>query len=180
MTDAGTLFLQLVREPSEEHRMELVRMLIRSPREVLEEVAKRVGAEAVPDTVIARTSVETVVAALAVLQSEKQGSKLRVVAPSRQVPGWLPLNTLLDYLAEEGLANVFRVDMTPRARARARDLAAKAVRVIRGISPKVVDVTDAPPFIVAGLYSAGVRVMTILVDLEVVAVFQKFGFIIPV
>ncbi|NOZ89060.1 MAG: hypothetical protein GXO15_03955, partial [Crenarchaeota archaeon] len=131
--------------------------------------ARRVGGDA-PDTGFVTVAAEVVAAAAALRPG------VRVVAPSEPEPGWGPLQRLLEMLEAEGLARVYRMPMRPGGRLRAWDVARRAGRMARGLSARLVDVTDAPPPVVAGLYGGGVRLLTVLVDMGYTAVFQRFGY----
>lgn len=170
----GELFRRALAEGSEEARERLARALLEDLEGGLQEAAKRVGGEVVPDTVVARTALEVAVAAMAYARGS--GRRLRVIAPSEPVPGWGPLNTLLSAMEENGLVEVYRLQLIASTRPTARDIARRVAKIARGISAKVVDVSDAPPYVVAGLHAGGVRTLTVLVDLGYMAVFQKFGF----
>ncbi len=163
----------------EELRREVVRAAVRDPDAFLAELAKRVGGEAVPDTVVAVTAVEVVLAALAYRRAKGETRPLRVIASRDPYPGWQPMKTLLADYAERGLIHVYEVSMRPRTRPNAKAIASSVARVARGFSARTVDVTDAPPYAVAALYSAGVRVLTVLVPLEHILVFQKFAYTVP-
>jgi hypothetical protein len=165
--------------PDEQVRMDLAKLAARYPDEVLEELARRVGGEAVPDTVVALKAVEVILAALAYRRAKGEQRPLRVIASKDPVEGWQPLRLLLDEYAAQGMVHVYEVPMRPRVRPNARTIASQVARVARGFSARTVDVTDAPPYAVAALYSAGVRVLTVLVPLEHVLVFQKFSFTLP-
>ncbi len=175
------LFISVFENPLEEARLELVKQAIRRPEEVLSVLAKRVGGDVVPDTIIVRTAVENVLATLAYKHAQSDSRPLRVIAPSEPISGWQPLRLLLEDYQVRGLIHVYEVPMKPTVRTPARLLASKVARIVRGVSARTVDVTDAPPFIVASLYSAGVRQLTMLVYIEhtKTIVFQKFGYTTP-
>ncbi len=173
----GELFMKVARGEEGGLESELLKAARKSLESLLEEVAKRVGFEAKPDMVIARTSIAPVMAAAAL--AWKDDRILKLLLPSKPLPGWMALQELGDILEEAGIARVYRVDMSPKTRPTARDVATKTARIVKACSPRVVDVTDAPPYTIAPLYSAGVRVLTVLVPLEYAVVFQKFSFITP-
>ncbi len=155
----------------ENARMRLVEVFLENIDEAISTLARRVGGDVTPDTVIVRTAAEVVIAALA-----RSGRKLRVVVPSEPFPGWKPLLDLVEVLSAKRMVEVYRVPMQPSSRLPASLLARRVARVAKGFSAKVVDVSDAPPMAVAGLYGAGVRTLTVLVDLGYVYVFQKFSY----
>lgn len=175
----GDVFRLALATGREEYRVQLVRAYIDSGEQVLEEVAKRVGGDVAPDTVIVRTSVEIVIAALAYLHTSKHQRRLKIVAPEEPHEGWGPLNELLEVLAERREADVYRVYMTPSVRLHVRDVARKVGRILRGFSARIVDVTDAPGYVAAVLYSAGIRTVTVLVDAGYAALFQKLNITLP-
>lgn len=155
----------------ESARTRFVGVFLEDIDEAISTLARRVGGDVAPDTVIVRTAAEVVVAALALSRR-----KLRVVVPSEPFPGWRPLLDLVEVLSAKRMVEVYRVPMQPSSRLPASLVARKVARVARGFSAKVVDVSDAPPTAVAGLYGAGVRTLTVLVDLGYVYVFQKFSY----
>ncbi|MET1129157.1 MAG: hypothetical protein ABWW70_07565 [Thermoproteota archaeon] len=161
----------MLAEASEEARRELVEAVLEDLNAALEAIARYVGGEVRPDTVLVRTAAEVVLAAAAYVAAE--GGRLRVVAPKDPLPGWNPLNALLEALAEAGIAEIYRVEVRPTARRPASELARRAAKLLKGLSPKVVDVTDAAPFHVLAAYASGVRALSILVDLDYAAVFQR-------
>ncbi len=173
---AAELFRLALATRREDYRAQLVRAYMDDEEGALSEIGRRVGGETVPDTIIVRTGVEVVLAALAYIHAERVARRLRIVAPSEPHEGWGPLNELLEYLAVKGRADVYRVPMTPTHRLHVRDAARKLGRVLRGFSARVVDVTDAPAFTAPGVYAAGVRVLTVLVETSYGAIFQKLNF----
>ncbi|HIQ23451.1 MAG TPA: hypothetical protein EYH50_00160 [Pyrodictium delaneyi] len=170
----GELFRLVLAERSEEARERLAAVFLEDVEQGLEAIARRVSGEALPDTIVARTALEIVLAAAA--YAWKEGKRLRVMASSEPIPGWRPLNQVLAVIEENGIVEVYRLPLIASAKSTARDIARRVARLVKGISSRVVDVSDAPPYIVAGLYTGGVRTMTVLVDLGHIAVFQKFGF----
>ena len=175
MLGVGDLFRLALASRKEDVRRQLVEAVLESPDKSLEEIARRVGGDAVPDTVVTMTAVEPVLAAIAYARV-KGARRLRIIAPSEPVEGWGPLNTLLEVFAAEKIADVYRVPLQPSARLHAKEIARKVARMVRGFSARIVDVTDAPAYAVTGLYSGGVRVLTVLVDVGYAALFQKFSF----
>jgi hypothetical protein len=175
----GEIFRLALSTRKEEYRAQLVRAYLDEGDKALAEIAKRVGGDAIPDTLIVRTSVETVLAALAYLKTMKAGRRLRIVAPEEPHEGWGPLNELVEVLMENREADVYRVQMTPSVRIHVRDVARKVGRMLRGFSARIVDVTDAPGYIGASLYAAGVRTVTVLVDAGYAAIFQKLNITMP-
>ncbi len=155
----------------ENARMRLVKAFLEDIDEAMNIFARRVGGDIAPDTVVVRTAAEIVIAALAYSRR-----KLRIVMPSEPFPGWKPLLGLVEALSARRMVEVYRVPMQPSSRLPASMLARRVARVAKGFSAKVVDVSDAPPTAVAGLYGAGVRILTVLVDLGYVYVFQKFSY----
>ena len=183
--EAGELVAALLQamesgEVGEELRLRLVKAALRSLDDLLAEMAKRVGGDAVPDTVVATRAVEVVLAALAYARSKNAARPLRLLIPGEPVPGWAPLKTLSEELAARGLVHLYQYPARPRVRLHVRTVASKIARMVKGFSGRTVDVTDAPPFAVAALYSAGVRTLTVLVPAEHVAVFQKLSYTVPV
>ncbi|ABM80827.1 hypothetical protein [Hyperthermus butylicus] len=171
----GDLFRLALASGREDVRRQLIETVLESLDEAFEAIAQRVGGDAVPDTVIARTAVEPVLAAIA-YSRVKGARRIRVIASSEPVEGWGPLNTLLEVLAAERIVDVYRVPLQPSTRLHVKEVVRRVARITRGFSARVVDVTDAPAYAVAGLYSAGVRVLTVLVDAGYAALFQKFSF----
>ena len=171
--EPGEAFLAALRG-SVEAREELAKLAYRSLEELLDAVAARTGGEAAPDTVAASSRPEVVLAAAALRRGK--GGRLRILVPRDPVPGWAPLLAVVDRLVEEGLGEAYRVPFWPGGRLRAREAARSVARVARGFSARTVDVTDASPIVVAGLYGAGVRSLTVLVDAGYAAVFQRFGY----
>lgn len=171
---AGELFRLALMESSEEAREKLAEHLVEDIDHGLESIARRVGGEAKPDTVIAMTALEPVVAAVAYAWQE--GKRVRVITSSEPLPGWRPLNKIITILEEKGFIEVYRMPLKASSKPTARDIVRRVARLAKGISARIVDVTDAPPYAVAGLYAGGVRSLTVLVHLGYVAVFQRFGF----
>ena len=165
-------FYAALRGGGEAERARLVELVYEDVDAVLRAVSGVVGGDTVPDTVAAMRAAEVVVAALAAGAS----GRLRLLIPRDPVPGWAPLRSLAELLASRGLAVVYTVPMQPSSRVAAREVARRAGRVARGISARVVDVTDASPPVVAGLYGGGVRYLTVLVDAGYMAVFQRFTY----
>ncbi len=161
---------RMVEEGSEEARMAFARLLLTDPDRVLGVVAKRVGGEWVPDTVIAGRALEVVVAALSLRRQE--GKKLRLVLPRDPVPGWAPLLMVSEDLAIRGLVEVYRVPFTPSHKPTAREVYRRAVRVFKGFSAGVADVTDASPVLAIAAHSVA-RYTTVLVFIGHAAVFQR-------
>ncbi len=166
-------------EVNEDLRTELARAALRSLDQLLEEMAKRVGGDTVPDTVIARTAIEVLLAALAYARSKGVSRPIRLLLPSEPVPGWNPLRTVAEELAARRLIHVYPYQPRPRLRQHVKTIAARLARTVKGFSARTVDVTDAPPYAVAALYSAGVRTLTVLVASEHIAVFQKLSYTLP-
>ncbi len=167
-------FWASLRRRDEASRRMLAELVLSQPGESISVIARRVGGDTVPDTVVVRTSVEAVVAALAALRDK--GERLRVVLPSEPVEGWAPLLALVEGLAEQGLAEVYRAPLVPSPRLRAQEAVRRLARLFRGAAARVVDVTDAGPLAVAAAYSGGARWLTVLVDYQHSAVFQRFWF----
>lgn len=167
-------------EGGEKERSELVKCAYRDLDTVLDEVAKRVGGEVVPDTVAAATKVEVIFAALAYMRAKKMTTKLKVLIPSEPVPGWMPLVSAAELLQEQRLATVYRVPFYPSLRLHAKQATAKIARTLMGLSAKIVDITDASPLIVVALYPAGVRTPSIMVHAGYAALFQKLSFAVQV
>lgn len=164
----------------EKERNELVKCAYRDLDTVLDEVAKRVGGEVVPDTVAVATKVEVVFAALAYMRAKKMAAKLRVLIPSEPVPGWMPLVSATELLQEQRLATTYRVPFYPSLRLHARQATVKVARTLVGLSAKVVDITDASPLIVVALHPAGIRTPSIMVHAGYAALFQKLSFAVRV
>ncbi len=174
-SDPVAAFWAALRSPGEEERRRLVEALSEAGvAEALNLIARRVGGP-VPDTVAARTAVEVVVAAAAAARAE--GTRLRVLAPSSPVPGWGPLMAALDLLTREGLVTVYQAPLVPAPRLEAQRAVRKIARMLRGVSARLVDVSDSGPLVVAAAYPAGVRSLTLLVDYGYSVVFQRFGFV---
>ena len=170
----GELFRLVLAEGSEEARERLAAAFLEDVERGLETIARRVGGETVPDTIVARTALEFVLAAAA--YAWKEGERLRVIASSEPIAGWKPLNQVLTVMEDNGIVEVYRLPLIASAKPTARDIARRVARLAKGVSSRVVDVSDAPPYVVAGLYAGGVRILTVLVYLGHIAVFQKFGF----
>jgi len=167
-------------EGGEKARSELVKCAYRDLDTVLDEVAKRVGGEVVPDTVAVATKVEVVFAALAFVRAKKMATKLKVLIPSDPVPGWMPLVSAVEFLQEQKLVALYRVPFYPSLRLHARQATIKVARTLTGLSARVVDITDASPLVVVALYPAGVRTPSILVHVGYAALFQKLSFAVQV
>ncbi len=182
MAEVTELIASLARgeELGEEARMALVKHAVREPDRVIEEFSRRVGGEAVPDTVVVQKAVEVVLAAIALRRAKNVEKPLRVLVPKEPVPGWQPLRLLVEDYASRGLIHVYEYPSRPRTKPSVRNIASQIARIARGFSARTVDVTDAPPYAVAALYSAGVRVLTMLVPLEHILFFQKFSYTVPV
>ena len=167
-------------EGSEKERNELVKCAYHDLDTVLNEVAKRVGGEVVPDTVAAAVKVEVVFAALAYMRAKKVATRLKVLIPSEPVPGWIPLVSATELFQEQGLATVYRVPFYPSLHLHARQATVKVARTLIGLSAKVVDITDASPLIVVALHPAGVRTPSIMIHTGYAALFQKLSFTVRV
>ncbi|MET1100944.1 MAG: hypothetical protein ABWW69_00480 [Pyrodictiaceae archaeon] len=167
------LWWSVLREPSEERRMELAKLAAAGLEEALEEIAKRVGGELVPDTVIALRSIEVVLAALALRRAQGDERPLRLLVPRDPVPGWMPLRMLVEELAARGLVHVYETPVVPRIRPSARDIVERAARILRGFSARIVDITDSPPHLAVSVVRSGAWRLTMLVVLEHMAVFQR-------
>jgi len=167
-------------EGGEKARSELVKCAYRDLDGVLDEVAKRVGGEVVPDTVAAATRVEVVFAALAYMKAKKMTTRLKVLIPSEPVPGWMPLVSAAEFLQEQKLVVLYRVPFYPSLRLHAKQAIVKIARTIAGLSSRVVDITDASPMVVVALYPAGVRTPSIMVHAGYAALFQKLSFAVQV
>jgi hypothetical protein len=168
--EAVEAFWASLRGGGEEARRRLVGLLLEDPEGVLEEISKRVGGDAAPDTVVARSAVEPVVAALALRR------RVRLVVPRDPVPGWGPLLDLAEALPGLGLGEVYRAPLSASARLPARRAVAVLARLYRGLSASVIDVTDGGPLAVAAAQPGRARWLTVLVDAQYMAVFQRFWF----
>ncbi|BEP16957.1 hypothetical protein PYJP_03090 [Pyrofollis japonicus] len=173
------LFRKTLRDKSEEHREKLVQEFLKDINTNLLELSRFIGGEFFPDTVIASTAAENVIAALATKVSRKQDKEretiLKIIAPSEPIEGWRPLQVLLEELSFENYVTVIRTRFTPSSSFTAKKVVSRISRVAKGASPKIVDVTDANPLVVAGLCSGGVRRFVILVDIGYAAVYQHFS-----
>ncbi len=169
------VYRRVLEEPSEENRAVLVESFLREPKRATKELSRFLGGEYIPDTVVVRTAVENVIAAI-VLNSVGSSRAIRVVAPREPIRGWAPLNTLLDELAQLGYVHVYRTNFSPSSRVHAKKIVRDVAKIARGFSAKIADVSDTPPPVLAGLYAGGVRRFLILVYLGHVVVYQQFSF----
>ncbi len=169
------IYRRVLRDPSEENRTALVETFLREPQRAVEVLSRFLGGEYIPDTVVVRTAVENVIAAI-VLNNVSSDRVVRVIAPREPTRGWAPLNTLLNELAQLGYVHVYRTSFSPSSRVHAKRIVRDVARITRGLSIKVADVSDTSPPVLAGLYAGGVRRFLILVYLGHVAVYQQFSF----
>jgi hypothetical protein len=173
------LFRKTMRDKSEDYRDKLVQEFLRDVDTGLLELSKFIGGELFPDTVVASTAAENVIAALAIRKAKKQEEErktvLKVIAPSEPIEGWRPLQVLLEELSIKNYVTVIRTRFTPSSRFTAKRIVSNISRVARGASPRVVDVSDANPLVVAGLCSGGVKRFVVLVDIDYAVVYQHFS-----
>ncbi len=169
------VYRRVLEEPSEENRAVLVESFLRDPKRAIETLSRFLGGEHTPDTVVARTAAENVIAAV-VLNRISGNRAVKVVAPREPIRGWAPLNTLLDELAQLGYIHVYRTSFSPNSRVHAKKIVHNVAKIARGLSAKIADVSDTPPPVLAGLYAGGVRRFLVLVYLGHVAVYQQFSF----
>ena len=163
---------QVLEDPSEEKRSFLARLLVGRTETLLDVVSRRVAGELVPDTVVAGRAVEIVVAALALRRSSGVSRPLRLVLPRDPVPGWAPLLMAAEDLAVKGLVEVYRLPWHASHKPTAREVYRRAIRVFKGFSAGVVDISDASPLLAVAAYSAA-RYLTVAVHLGHALVFQK-------
>jgi len=169
------IYRRVLEEPSEENRAVLVESFLRDPERAIEALSRFLGGEYTPDTVVVRTAVENLIAAI-VLNRVGSSRVVRVIAPREPIRGWAPLNTLLDELVQLGYVHVYRASFNPSGRVHARRIVHEVAKIARGLSTKIADVGDAPPIVLAGLYAGGVRRFLVLVYLGHIAVYQQFSF----
>ena len=164
---------RVLAEPGEETRRLLAEAFASDPAAAAEELARRVGGDAAPDTCVATVRAE--VAAVAVAAAHAAGRRLRLIVPRDPVPGWAPLRAVAAAAAEAGLAEVYEAPLLPGSRLHASAVERRLARLLRGISPGCVDVTDAPATAVLAAYAAGVRCFLYLVDTGYSLVYQRFS-----
>ncbi|AEM38006.1 hypothetical protein Pyrfu_0134 [Pyrolobus fumarii 1A] len=143
--------------PEPAHLELFVKLLVSDPRLALEEAARRVRYEAKPDTVVAWRDPVPLLAIASIHYVE--GTKPKVILV--QEAGRLVELTL------EALTNVLEFSVMPvtyptgYGKQRVKDALEKILRIVRGASINIVDVTDAPAPIGIALHRAGVRNYTI-------------------
>jgi len=169
------IYRRVLENPSEENRLKLVEAFLKDLEGSVKALSRFIGGERVPDTVVATLSVENVIAGL-VLSKLSGRRVLRVIIPRRPVPGWGPLNLLVEELSTREMIHVYRTEFYPSGRLHARSIVREVARLARGISAKDVDITDASPSVIGGLYAGGVRGFLVLVYHGYSAVYQYFTF----
>ena len=169
------VYRRTLEAPSEENRLVLVEHFLKNPDRSINILSGFIGGEYSPDTVAAKTAVENIIAAI-VLNQVNNEKITKVIMPREPVPGWAPLNVLLDELTRIGYVHVYRVSFIPSGRLHAKRIVRDVAKIARGLSAKIVDVSDSTPPVLAGLYAGGVRRFLVLVYLGHIAVYQHFTF----
>lgn len=170
------IYRRVLENPGTDNRYLLVRRFLKDIDNSVELLSRVIGGEDTPDTVATMASPENVIAALVLNTVKKTGRKLRVIAPKEPVPGWDPLNLLIDELLEREIIEVYRVSFRPSGRNHARRIVRNVARIARGLSAKNVDVTEATAPVIAGLYAGGARRFLVLVYQGYIVSYQSFSF----
>ncbi len=146
--------------PSPQHVELFIKLLVGEPRLVLEEAARKVRYEEIPDTVIVwRDPVPLVAVASLYAVSEATGKlKIIVVEPMPAL-----LSEAVTVVASELNAGTYPVTYNiGYGRERVAEQLRKVVRIVRGASAQTVDVSDAPGALGVALHRAGVRRFTVV------------------
>ncbi len=163
-----------LRENPEPQHLELfIKMLMAGVRATLEEAARRVRHEAVPDAVVVWRDPIPLVAVASLYVAEEQPRRLKVVAvepmPER-------LASVVASIVQEVEAGVYPVRINlGYGRERVGEELQRAVRVLRGMSPRVLDLTDAPGPLGVAAHRAGIRTYTIVRRKGYEVLIEKFS-----
>lgn len=146
--------------PEPQHVELFLKMLLAGVQATLEEAARKVRYEEIPDAVVVWRDPVPLVAISALYAVGETEGKLKIIAVE-------PMHSLLSesvsMIASEIGASVYPVIYNVGyGRERVSEQLRKAVRIARGASIRVVDISDAPGAIGVALHRAGIRGFTIV------------------
>ena len=150
-----------------------VKMLLAGVRQTLEEAARKVRYEAIPDSIIVwRDPIPLVAVASLYVVGEAEG-KLKVL-PVEPMPELM--ERVVEAIVLETGAATYPLRYNPGyGKDRVADSLQRAMRVVKGAALRTVDVTDAPAPIAIALHRAGVRTYTIVRRKGYEVLIEKFS-----
>ncbi len=149
--------------PEPQHLELFIKMILAGPEASLREAASRVRYEDVPDAVVVHRDPVPLIAVASLYHPEAGATTARslkviVVEP---LPGILA--DLVDVIVGVVGANVTPVEFNlGYGRRGVAEMVRRVIRVAKGLSPRLLDVTDAPGLLGAAFHRAGVRGYTVV------------------
>ena len=159
--------------PEPEHLELFLKALMAGVRATLEEAARRVRYEAVPDAIVVWRDPIPLVAVASLYIAEEQPRTLKII-PVEPMPQRLA--EVVAVIAQEVGAGVYPVRVNlGYGRERTAEELQRAVRVLRGMSPRVLDITDAPGALGVAAHRAGIRAYTLVRRKGYEVLIEKFS-----
>ena len=146
--------------PEPQHVELFMKLVLSGAKATLEEAARKVRYEELPDAVIVWRDPVPLVAVSALYAVGETDAKLKIVAVE-------PMPSLLSEVAA-AIASSIGASVYPitynvgYGRDRIADQLRKAIRIVRGAAIRIADISDAPAAIGVALHRAGVRSFTIV------------------
>jgi len=162
--------------PEPQHLELFLKMFLSGPSQTLLEASRKTRYEAIPDAIFAYRDPIPLIAVASLYHPEsgvqtERRLKIIVVEPLPAV-----LEELVHSIAEVVDAVVSRVELQiGYGKLHVSESVRRALRVIRGLSPSTLDVTDAPGPLVLAAHRAGIRAYTFVKRKGYEVLIEKFN-----
>ena len=146
--------------PEPQHVELFMKLILGDTRTVLEEAARKVRYEEIPDAVVVWRDPIPLVAISSLYVSNEANTKLKIVVVESMHS---ILADVVEAIASSIDASIYPVTYNiGYGRERVVEQLRKAIRIVRGAAIRVADISDAPAALGVALHRAGVRSFTIV------------------